>query len=118
MLQGKPYLAAMPLGSMIITQYEKQGARHPPARLRAPPARLRAPCTRDARAMHVPPCACAVPMRCACRAGAHIVRRLLNMRDEAAACFLQSHARPAARSGSQLRAGHLAPPPGAVDTGR
>ena len=25
MLQGKPYLAAMPLGSMIITQYEKQG---------------------------------------------------------------------------------------------
>ena len=109
MLQGKPYLAAMPLGSMIITQYEKQGARHPPARV---------PCTRDARAMHVPPCACAVPMPCACRAGAHIVRRLLNMRDEAAACFLQSHARPAARPGPQLRAARLAPSRGAVDTGR
>ena len=79
MLQGKPYLAAMPLGSMIITQYEKQGV------CSIPPTHAHT--MHMLAAMHML-CTCYAHATCVCRAGAHIVWRLLNMRDDAAASYL------------------------------
>ena len=54
MLQGKPYLAAMPLGSMIITQYEKQGAHHHPRACHAHAMHARCRCHHHVLA----PCPC------------------------------------------------------------
>ena len=123
-LLGKPYLAAMPLGSMIITQYEKQGACS--TRLRACYAHaMRMPCTCHAHAVHVP-CTCrAHAMRTPCRrahrpaAAQHARRRgrVLTAEPRPSRCPPQAAApgrgpRAASRDGGyrQLGAGNGQPP--------
>ena len=78
MLQGKPYLAAMPLGSMIITQYEKQGTCS--TRLRACSAHAHAHAHAHARA----------------RAHAHAHAHVMQARTSSGVCLTCGTPRPRA----------------------